>query len=82
MNRLILIASLVGAVGLAGCGASRELKPRAGETLPVAPYGARAVPTRDQLVQPTTQQRPARSDELLTSSQARRTDEYNLPPPD
>ena len=82
MTRLILLAALALPAVLGACGASRELKPRAGETLPVAPYGARAVPTRDQLVQPTTQQRPARSDELLTSSQARRTDEYNLPPPD
>ena len=75
-------AALLVLLALTACGAARELKPRPGETLPVAPYGARATPTRDQLIQPTTQQRPARSDELLTSSEARRTDEYNLPPPD
>ncbi|WP_174292720.1 hypothetical protein [Sphingomonas bacterium] len=79
MKRLVLIAL---AASLAGCGAARELKPRDGETLPVAPYGARVTPTRDQLIKATTQQRPARSDELLTSSEARRTDEYSLPPPD
>ncbi len=78
MKRMILLVAL----GLAGCGANRELKPRDGETLPVAPYGARAVPTRDQLIKATTQQRPARSDDLLTSSEARRTDEYDLPPAD
>ena len=79
MKRLILVGLLT---MLAGCGAARELKPRDGETLPVAPYGARAVPTRDQLIKATTQQRPARTDELLTSSEARRTDEYDLPPAD
>lgn len=78
MKRLILPAMLA----LAGCGANRELKPRDGETLPVAPYGARAVPTRDMLIKATTQQRPARSDELLTQSDARRTDDFDLPPPD
>ena len=78
MKRMILLATLA----LTACGANRELKPRDGETLPVAPYGARAVPTRDMLIKATTQQRPARSDELLTSSEARRTDDYDLPPPD
>jgi hypothetical protein len=78
VSRLVLLAL---PALLTGCGAARELKPRDGETLPVAPYGARAVPTRDQLIKPTTQQRPARTDELLTSSEARRTDEFDLPPP-
>ena len=76
MRRATLLLALV----LAGCGAARELKPRPGETLPVAPYGARSTPTRDQLIRPTTQQRPARSDDLLTSSQARRDDRFDLPP--
>jgi hypothetical protein len=69
------------ALALAGCGAARELKPRPGETLPVAPYGATTTPTRDQLIKPTTQQRPARTDDLLTASERRRTDEFDLPPP-
>ena len=75
------MAILLAALALGGCGAARELKPRPGETLPVAPYGAHATPTPDQLIQPTTQQRPARSDELLTNSQARRGDPFDLPPP-
>lgn len=82
MKRSILFALLALPAALGACGAARELKPRDGETLPVAPYGARAVPTRDQLIKATTQQRPARTDELLTSSEARRTDEFNLPPAD
>ena len=74
-------AILLLALAVAGCGAARELKPRQGETLPVAPYGATAQPTRDQLIKPTTQQRPGRTDDLLTSSEARRNDEFSLPPP-
>ena len=77
MKALVIVTALA----LTGCGAARELKPRDGETLPVAPYGARTTPTRDQLIKATTQQRPARTDELLTQSEARRTDEFDLPPP-
>lgn len=70
---------LTGALTLAGCGAS-GLKPAPGETLPVAPYGARATPTPQELLKPANQARPDRSDELLTSSQERRNDDFDLPP--
>ena len=65
---------------LASCGASDKLKPAPGEALPVAPYGATATPTPTQLLAASTQARPERSDELLTQSDARRSDEYDLPP--
>ena len=82
MRLAVVLAALALPLTMAGCGAARELKPRPGETLPVAPYGARATPTRDQLIRATTQQRPARSDDLLTSSQARRDDRFDMPPAD
>ncbi|KQU53052.1 argininosuccinate lyase [Sphingomonas sp. Leaf339] len=65
---------------LAGCGSAAGLKPPEGGTLPVAPLGASATPTPQQLLTPTTQQRPQRSDELLRSSEERRSDEFDLPP--
>jgi hypothetical protein len=65
---------------LASCGASDKLKPETGEALPVAPYGAKATPTPTQLLTATTQARPQRSDELLTQSDERRNDEFDLPP--
>ena len=67
-------------LALAGCGAARQLEPPKGESLPPAPYGATAAPTPQQLLTPTTQQRPQRSDELLKSSEERRSDEFDLPP--
>ena len=70
---------LVLALLLAACGSMTSLKPAKGG-LPVAPYGARATPTPAQLFQPSTQARPQRSDELLTNSQERRSDEFDLPP--
>ncbi len=68
------------AVLLAGCGASRGLKPVPGEELPVAPYGATETPKPGQLLTPDTQARPGRSDELLRNSEERRSDEFDLPP--
>jgi hypothetical protein len=65
---------------LTACGANKGVVPKPGQALPVAPYGATATPSPAQLITPTTQQRPQRSDELLKSSQERRSDEFDLPP--
>lgn len=75
MKRAIVLLALA----LGGCGAS-GLTPAPGEKLPVAPYGAKTTPTPAQLLTPTNQARPDRSDELLTQSQDRRSDEFDLPP--
>lgn len=68
-------------LALGGCGAANSLKPLAGKALPPKPYGAAAVPTPRQLATPSSQARPERSDELLKNSEARRGDDFNLPPP-
>ncbi len=65
---------------LAACGARRDLRPQENTALPPAPYGATATPTPGQLLDPNTQQRPSRSDELLTESKARGDDPFALPP--
>ena len=78
MKRLVLVFPLA----LAACGSAVGLRPRDGVALPVAPYGAEATPTPPQLVTPTPQQRPQRSDDLLGSSQRRRSDAFDLPPSD
>lgn len=66
---------------LGGCGAAAGLKPAAGDALPVAPYGAKATPTPQDLLAPSNQARPQRSDELLRKSEVRRGDDFTLPPP-
>jgi hypothetical protein len=76
MKRWIVIAGLL----LAGCGASAGLKPQQGKSLPVAPYGATATPTPAQLVKPTSQSRPSRTDDLLRNSEKRPDDPFDLPP--
>lgn len=74
------LALLAVAVTLAGCGQRRDLRPQENASLPPAPYGATAQPTSGELLDPTTQQRPSRSDELLTESKARGDDPFALPP--
>lgn len=74
------VAALLMPLALAGCGSAVGLKPPPGGALPVAPYGARTQPTAPQLVTPTPQQRPQRSDELLRNSEERRANEFDLPP--
>lgn len=67
-------------LALAACGSRGELKPVAGAPLPVRPYAAAATPTPNQLLTPSAQARPDRSDELLRSSQERSRDDFDLPP--
>ena len=68
-------------LALAACGKAGVLEPEAGKALPPAPYGAVEKPTPPDLLKPPTQARPARSDELLTNSEKRRGDDFDLPPP-
>ena len=77
MKRLILGAA---ARTLAGCGAREELAPPKGAALPPAPYGANATPKPGDLLESPVQTRPARSDDLIESSDKRRSDEFDLPP--
>ena len=79
MTKAMLVIGAV--LLLAGCGAASHLKPADGQSLPVAPYGAKATPTPTQLLTPTNQARPERSDELLKKSEERRGDDFDVPPP-
>ena len=75
-------AALIAAVAiLAGCGKVTDLKPAAGQHLPVKPLMARTTPTPAELLTPPVYAAPARIDELLTKSQPRAADEFDLPPP-
>ncbi len=78
MKKLLVITALC--VALAACGARVNLKPKEGNTLPVKPETAVSVPTPTQLMEPTTQARPKRSDEQLKRSEERREDKFDLPP--
>ena len=68
------------ALALASCGGRQPLKPVAGQQPPAVPRGAAAAPTAQQLTTPSTQARPERNVELLTQSQERTDDSFDLPP--
>jgi hypothetical protein len=67
---------------LAACGARKELQPKPGVQLPVAPYGAKRQPTADELLTPNTQAELERSVELRKKSEQREDDPFDLPPQD
>ena len=66
---------------LAGCGKVADLKPAAGQALPVKPLMARATPTAKDLLTPPTYAAPERVDELMKKSEPRAQDPFDLPPP-
>lgn len=72
----ILTAALLG-----GCGKVADLKPAAGQKLPVKPLLARTTPTPDDLLTPPPYAQPARIDELMKKSTPREADPFDLPPP-
>ncbi len=75
---LLLVA---GTVVLAACGNRGALQPAKGEALPPPVYGEMKRPSGEELLVPSSQARPERSDELLRRSERRQDDEFDLPPP-
>ena len=81
MHRIAIIIATAGlSLLLAACAQTADLKPRAGNSLPVAPYGREDPPKADELLQPTAQAAPERSVELQTRSEQRPDDPFDLPP--
>jgi uncharacterized protein YceK len=75
-----LIAAFAIATLISGCGARTQLKPKEGKSMPVKAEAAPEAATVDQLLTPTTQAQPKRSDEQLKRSEQRRDDKFDLPP--
>lgn len=78
LPKLLLGASMV--LALAACGRRADLAYPIGAPGPAVPTGETRAPTVPELMAPTTQARPMRSDELLKQSEERQTDEFDLPP--
>ncbi|HEX8654667.1 MAG TPA: hypothetical protein VF693_05535 [Allosphingosinicella sp.] len=77
-HRLLTAAALLAA--LAACGVRAPLTPEPGQSLPVAPETAARQPTSEELLERPPIAAPARVDELLTRSQQREEDRFDLPP--
>ena len=67
---------------LAACGQKADLEPRAGDTRPPAPYGAKATPDAEELLELDPLAAPRRSVELRKRSEEREDDPFDLPPPE
>lgn len=78
MRRALLLVALV---ALAACGKRQALEPAQGASLPPRPAFAQTTPNADQLLSVPADVRPGRSDELLTKSEERAEDRFDLPPP-
>ncbi|MDF7775354.1 hypothetical protein P1X14_08860 [Sphingomonas sp. AOB5] len=82
MKRILFAGTMAAAsLALGGCGAREALIPPQGQSLPVKPYAAKEAPKADDLLAAPPQTRPARSDDLIESSKERRSDDFDLPPP-
>ena len=73
---LLLLPALL----LAACGQREALRPAPGQSLPVAPLGETAAPTATELLEQPVIARPQRTEEVLTRSQERESDRFDLPP--
>jgi hypothetical protein len=76
-----LTLATIAVLSIAACANRVDLRPKAGQSMPVAPAGAAATPTVDELIEPEPQARPGRSDDPLTRSEERQDDPFDLPPP-
>jgi hypothetical protein len=78
MKRVLLAAAIL---MLSACGSREALVQPAGKPVPVQAYAANGPANSAALLTPPVQTRPARSDDLIESADQRRTDEFDLPPP-
>ena len=75
------IALLLSAAALlSACGKLGPLEPAPGARLPVQTYAQTGKVDPQALIEPSTQARPSRSDELLERSEVRAADPFDLPP--
>lgn len=68
------------ALALTACGNPAPLTPQAGRSLPPPPPGDTRRPTAEELLTPGPQAKPDRTDEILTRSDERDPDRFDLPP--
>jgi len=80
IRRSHLLISPLALLALAACGQKRDLQPAAGNSLPVAPFGAGERPDAAALLELDAMAAPERSVELRKRSEEREDDPYDLPP--
>jgi predicted small lipoprotein YifL len=80
MKKAAKIGGIVLLAILAGCGKVGPLEPKAGQAPPANAYGQEKLPGSEELMTPSVQSRPGRSDELMRRSERRADDPFDLAP--
>ena len=80
MNRKTATTALILLAALSGCGKVGPLEPTPGIAPPAKLIGQEEVPGTTELLEPSVQTRPGRSDELMRRSERRTDDPFDLPP--
>jgi len=78
MRKALVAITLL--LATAACGQKASLKPKAGNELPVAPYGREESLSADALMKLPPNAAPERSVELRKRSEEREDDPFDLPP--
>lgn len=78
MRSVLVPAVLI--LALAACGQRADLKPKAGQELPIAPFGREDRPDAEELLKTSPHAAPERSVELRSKSEERTDDPFDLPP--
>jgi hypothetical protein len=78
MSRILPLVAA--ALLLVGCGSRDPLRPRSAQETPVKPATAARAPTTAELLTPPPIARPVRQDEVLSRSEERKDDPFDLPP--
>lgn len=73
-------ALLLIAISLTACGKRGELQRSPGMTAPPVAYGESKPKSADAMLEPSTQATPERSSEILTRSEVRGDDPFDIPP--
>jgi hypothetical protein len=75
---LLLVLPLLAA----GCGLREPLRPVDGQEPPPTPAAMTRPLTTQEMLAPSAEARPTRVDELITRSETRENDRFDLPPPE
>lgn len=78
MKKLIAAALLT--LALAGCGSKKDLFRPEGDPVPAKPATDSDPLTSEEMIEPSSQSRPQRADEILRRSERRKEDKFDLPP--
>jgi hypothetical protein len=80
MRNALTLGLILSVALISGCGRQVALRPKAGDPPVPTAAAAKAPETAEQLMTPSSQARPQRNIDILTRSEERAPDNFDLPP--